>query len=229
MSELQVQAKALGDPTRHEIFRHISEAPKPADVAELTELLGCHHNAVRQHLAKLVDAGLVAESTAPPAGPGRPRLCYTVAPTAESRWGVEGPYQRLALLLTEIIKTGETPVQVGRRVGSEALTDDAVGGDPLAGLVDSMARQGFDPTVQRRGELVDIVLGACPFQASALADPDTVCSLHLGLAIGAADALGGIEIDELVPVDPRRGSCRLAVRATTRHVRSQEPQRQASI
>jgi hypothetical protein len=42
-----------------------------------------------------------------------------------------------------------------------------------------------------------------------LADPDTVCGLHLGLAFGAADSLDGLVIDELVPHDPRRGACRL--------------------
>ena len=72
-----------------------------------------------------------------------------------------------------------------------------------------MERHGFEPTAKRRGDKVDIVLGACPFETTALADPDTVCGLHLGLALGAADALDGLVIDELVPRDPRRGSCRL--------------------
>ena len=59
MNSLQVQARALGDPTRHEIFRYLIDAGDEVDVAELTNHVGLNHNAVRQHLTKLVDAGLV--------------------------------------------------------------------------------------------------------------------------------------------------------------------------
>ncbi|MGD9998259.1 MAG: helix-turn-helix transcriptional regulator [Ilumatobacteraceae bacterium] len=209
MSALQTQARALGDPTRHQLFRYIADAGRPVDVAELTAHLGLHHNAIRQHLAKLVDAGLASESTAPRVGRGRPRLVYTVDPSAESRWGVTGPYERLSLLLSEIIRTGRSPVDVGRRAGrqSRAATNEAA--DPVAGLVDAMERHGFEPTVKQRGRSVDIVLGVCPFATTALADPDTVCGLHLGLAQGVADVVHGLVIDELVPRDPRRAGCRL--------------------
>ena len=209
MSVLQTQARALGDPTRHELFRYIVDAGRPVDVVELTGHLGLHHNAIRQHLAKLVEAGLVAEATAPRVGRGRPRLVYTVDPSAESRWGVTGPYERLSLLLAEIIRTGDSPVDVGRRAGRQAHAATLDTTDPVAGLVDAMARHGFEPTAKRRGSQVDIALGACPFATTALADPDTVCGLHLGLAHGAAEELSGVVIDELVLRDPRRGACRL--------------------
>lgn len=209
MTELQIQARALGDPTRHAMFRHIADAGRPVDVAELTEHLALHHNAIRQHLAKLDNAGLVLEATAPQVGRGRPRLVYSVHPAAESRWGVAGPYERLALLLSEIIRTGDSPVDVGRRAGRRvraATNDDA---DPVAGLVEEMERHGFQSSAKRRGSKVEVVLGSCPFETAALADPDTVCGLHLGLALGVADSLVGLVIDELVPRDPRRGTCRL--------------------
>ena len=209
MSVLQQQARALGDPTRHELFRYIADAGRPADVAELTAHLGLHHNAIRQHLAKLVEAGLVSEATAPRVGRGRPRLVYTVDPSAESRWGVTGPYERLSLLMSEIIRTGDSPVDVGRRAGRPVRAETRDAADSVAGLVDAMERHGFEPTAKRRGDQVEIVLGACPFETTALADPDTVCGLHLGLAYGTADSLDGLVIDELVPRDPRRGACRL--------------------
>ena len=50
--ELQVQAKALGDPTRHRIFRYIADAAAPVGVAELTDHVGLNHNAIRQHLVR---------------------------------------------------------------------------------------------------------------------------------------------------------------------------------
>lgn len=209
MIELRLQARALGDPTRHELFRYIADAARPVDIAELTEHLGLHHNAIRQHLAKLVEAGLVVEATAPPAGRGRPRLCYTLHPSAESRWGVTGPYERLTLLLTEIIRSGDSPVEVGRRAGLRERMGMDDGGDPVAGFVEVMARHGFEPTAERRGNQVDITLGVCPFETTALVDPDTVCGLHLGLALGASSSTGGLVVDELIPKDPRRANCRL--------------------
>ena len=215
MSALQSQARALGDPTRHELFRYIVDAGRPVDVVELTDHLGLHHNAIRQHLAKLVDAGLVVEARAPRVGRGRPRLVYTVDPAAESRWGVTGPYERLSLLLSEIIRTGDSPVEVGRRAGRQVPAAVRDTTDPVVGLVDAMERHGFEPTAKRRGNQVEIVLGACPFATTALADPETVCGLHLGLAHGAAEQLGGIVIDELRPRDPRRGACRLRCHVAT--------------
>jgi len=211
---LQVQARALGDPTRHEIFRSIAAADSPVGVAELTERLGCHHNAVRQHLAKLVEAELVVESVAPPRGRGRPRLEYAVSPSAEGRWGTTGPYERLATLLTEIVRTGDSPVEVGRRAGRRQLAPNDVADGPVGPVVDEMARHGFDPVVRRQGRHVDITLQTCPFASAVLTDPATVCELHLGLAQGIAEAVGGITVDELVPKDPRRAQCRLRCTVT---------------
>jgi len=50
---LQQQARALGDPTRHEVFRYITDADRPVDIAEMTEHFGLNHNAIRQQLAFL--------------------------------------------------------------------------------------------------------------------------------------------------------------------------------
>jgi predicted ArsR family transcriptional regulator len=217
VSTLQAEARALGDPTRHEIFRYVADALEPVDVAELTAHLRLNHNAIRQHLAKLVDVGLIHEQKAPPVGRGRPRLHYTVDGGAESRWGVQGPYERLSLWLAEMVRTGDTPVEVGRRAGQRIRrragrprdlgttgTDESVDE-----LVHQMARHGFDPSVRVSGSAATITLHACPFVTTALADPDTVCQLHLGIAHGIAESLDGLVIDELVAKDPRRANCRL--------------------
>jgi len=209
---LQEQARALGDPTRHDVFRYLADADRPVDVAELTNHFGLNHNAIRQHLAKLVAAGLAVESTAPTGGRGRPRLRYDVAPGVDSRWGVEGPYERLARWLAEVVRTGDTPVEVGRRVGRSQRLGGRRDDDPVAVLADQMARQGFEPTVARDDDQVAITLTACPFASTALADPGTVCQLHFGIAQGIADGLDGIEVDELVPNDPRRANCHLRAR-----------------
>src|ERR1039457_7328618 len=79
-TSVQRQARALGDPTRHAIFCSVYESPEPLDVATLTEEFGLNHNAIRQHLAKLCEAGLLRETMGASGGPGRPRLLSRVAP-----------------------------------------------------------------------------------------------------------------------------------------------------
>jgi predicted ArsR family transcriptional regulator len=214
MSGIQEQARALGDPTRHAIFRHVVESPSPVTVGELTDRFELNHNAVRQHLAKLVSAGLLLEERGAPSGPGRPRLLYSVDPAAESRWGVTGPYERLSLLLTEVIRSGDTPIEVGRRAGRREAAEHPED-DPSAALVGVTARGGFEPTLEQRGDDVDVLLHSCPFANLALADPDIVCELHHGIAIGVAEQVGGITIEGLEGRDPRGAPCRLRAHLST--------------
>ena len=210
MTALQQQARALGDPTRHAVFRYLADADRPVGVAELTAHFGLNHNAIRQHLAKLVAARLAIEATARPSGPGRPRLVYAVDPAAEGRWGTVGPYERLSHLLVEVIRTGRAPDEVGRRA-ARAVVGTTPSGDAVADIATAIARQGFDPDVRRVPGRIEIVLRRCPFESAARADPGTVCALHLGLAEGAA-AGTGVVVDELVAHDPRRAGCRLRLR-----------------
>src|SRR5690606_4634407 len=128
---LQQQARALGDPTRHSIFRHLLDAARPVGVAQLNERFPLNHNAIRQHLAKLVAAGLVRESKAPAVGRGRPRLLYEVDPSVEGTWGTAGPYERLSTLLVEIIRSGASPEEVGRRA-ADLFRSPTPSGDVVA-------------------------------------------------------------------------------------------------
>jgi predicted ArsR family transcriptional regulator len=176
-------------------------------IAELTRHLGLSHHTVRQHVAKLVDADLLDEETAPASGRGRPRLIYRVSPTAAGRWGVTGPYERLSWWLAEVVRTGDSPREVGRRVGRRVATGDDP--DPATAMTAEMARHGFEPELHRTGERAELVLHACPFPTAVLADPAIVCELHLGLAEGLADAIGSVRVHQLVPHDPRQAGCEL--------------------
>ncbi|HEY8543946.1 MAG TPA: hypothetical protein VIL36_02820, partial [Acidimicrobiales bacterium] len=155
---LQEQARALGDPTRHAIYRRIVEAGHPVGIAELNEQFPFNHNAIRQHVAKLLAAGLVLESRAPSPGRGRPRLVYEPNPAVATPWGSGGPYERLSRLLLEIIRTGLGAEEVGRRAADEFRIPVPTG-DAVADIGAAMRRQGFEPEVQRSGpgDEVDIV------------------------------------------------------------------------
>lgn len=211
MSSLQAQARALGDPTRHRVFLDVVGAGRPVGVGELAARFGLHHNAIRQHLAKLVAAELVVETTAAPAGPGRPRLQYEPSPAADSRWGAVGPYERLSRMLAEVIRSGRTPRDVGRDEGRRRPVPGP-GTDALSRLQAVMARDGFEPEARPAGPDLDVVLQRCPFASTAATDPATVCSLHLGMAEGLVEQLPGLEVVDLEPRDPHGGGCVLRVR-----------------
>lgn len=206
---LQEQAKALGDPTRHAIFRHISQAGRAVGIAELNEQFPFNHNAIRQHLAKLVAAGLVVETRAPTTGRGRPRLIYEINPAVEGQWGTTGPYERLSRMLVEVIRTGLDPEEVGRRA-ADLFRVPSPSGDIVADVTAAMARQGFDPQVRPLRGGAEIVLHNCPFVTTALADRDTICALHLGIAEGLTDPTA--TVTELVAYDPRKAGCKLRIR-----------------
>ena len=210
--ELQREARALGDPTRHRLFRYIADSAAPVGVAELTDYVQLNHNAVRQHLAVLKDALLVIEDLEDRSRPGRPRLLYRLHPEAAGRWGTPSAYAWLAGMLGDAIRRKQTPRQVGRQEGHRRAAELAATEDRADLLEDEIVRRGFRPSRVERGRRIDFVLGRCPFADVAVSDPGTVCQLHLGLAEGLTEGLGSLEVERLVAKDPRRAGCRLVVR-----------------
>ncbi len=209
---LQQEARALGDPTRHRIFRYIADAERPVSVAELTEFVQLNHNAVRQHLAVLNEVNLVVEEVEERARPGRPRLLYSFHPEVADRWGTAGAYSWLARLLANAVRRKQEPRQVGRQEGHRRAAELAASGDGADLLEAEMMRRGFRPARVEKRRRVEFVLGRCPFADVAGSDAGTVCQLHLGLAEGLAEGLGSLEVERLVAKDPRRAGCRLVLR-----------------
>ncbi|SRR5579875_240866 len=216
-ADMQVEARALGDPTRNRIFRYVVDAGRPVGVAELTDYLGLNHNAIRQHLAVLRDAGLVVEELEQRERPGRPRLLYRLHPEVAGSWGTPGAYAWLAGLLSEALRRGLDPRQVGRQEGQRRAREIRGKANPEDLLEEEMARRGFRPVRVERGRRCDFVLGRCPFAEVASQDPETICRLHLGLAEGLAEQLGDLHVERLVIKNARRGGCRIVIRRATQH------------
>lgn len=209
---LQRRARALGDPTRFRIFRCIVESPEPLRVSQITEELGLNHNAIRQHLAKLREAGLVREERVSSNGPGRPPLQYRLATEAAGTWGTVSPYEELARLLLELHKSGRPPREVAADVGRDLVLPESPEGS-LEHLEAEMARRGFEPRRVDHGAELELVFGRCPYEALAGTDPDVVCELHLGLSEGIVAAAGAdVEVIQLVAHDPEQAGCRLRIR-----------------
>ena len=209
---LQAEAKALASPTRNRIFRYVVDAAEAVGVAELTSFMGLNHNAVRQHLAVLVEAGLVREEVEEGGGRGRPRLLYRLDPQAAGLWETVGPYEYLASLFAAALESGLSPREAGQAAGRQTAATLESDADPLDALEDQMQRRGFRPQRVAKGSKVDFVLGRCPFEDVATTNPAAVCQLHLGLAEGLAEGLGGLEVLRLVVKNPRRAGCRVALR-----------------
>lgn len=209
--DIQWEARALGDPTRYRIFRYIVESDHPVNVAELTEFVRLNHNAVRQHLAVLVDANLVTEESESRLSAGRPRLLYRPHPEAAGKWTTSDPYEWLAAQLSAALRTRKSPREIGRRTGVERGRIAPPFDDPSEAIEHDLERSGFLPSRRERSQRVDFVLGRCPFKAVAVESSGIVCQLHLGLAEGLADGLGGVAIERLTSKDPRRAGCRLVV------------------
>jgi hypothetical protein len=53
----------------------------------------------------------------------------------------------------------------------------------------------------------------------AASDPDMICQLHLGLAEGLTEGLGGLAVDRLTIKPAQRAGCRLTVHRTAAETR----------
>jgi predicted ArsR family transcriptional regulator len=213
----ELRARVLAGPARRRVWETIRAAGRPVGVAELASSLAVHPNTVRLHLARLVEAGLVTEELEAAHRPGRPGYRYRAVgadPVAEA-----AAYRRLAGLLTQALRAGTSARDAGRAAGAHDAAQLA-GGDPLTAIVHTLDTQGFAPEVDRLDEdRIDVVLRVCPFAEAAAADPATICQLHLGLAEGAAQAIGGLDVDGLQIADPHRAGCRLQLRPTPQALR----------
>jgi predicted ArsR family transcriptional regulator len=220
-TNLQPEAKALASPTRYRIFRYIAESARPVTVGELTSYLGFNHNAIRQHLAVLVDAGLITGTVEPARGRGRPRLLYRLDPETAGFWETAGPYQYLASLLASAAQDGLNPREAGQAAGRKAARLVDVDGnlDPAGGIESQLQQRGFRPERIEKGSRVDFVLGHCPFAAVAADHPGSVCQLHLGLLEGLAENVTGLEVVRLVNKNPHRAGCRVVLRQRPRNPR----------
>lgn len=206
------QSRALGDPTRLAVFTYVRDADEPVGVAELTDHFGLNHNAIRQHLAKLRDAGLVIEEHEAPSGPGRPPLRYRPTPGASERWGGVSPYQELSLMLLEVLNGDRDARDVGRSTGRRLADADRPDRDAVEVLEAVARRLGFAPRVQSTRTGTDVVLERCPFLEAAEREPDIVCELHHGIAQGIAEQRGRASEDiDLLVRKPKRAGCRIKV------------------
>jgi predicted ArsR family transcriptional regulator len=213
--------RLLGNPHRLAIVEALEEAPR--EIPELARLLGLHATTVRDHLEKLVEAGLVEVESGVPTGRGRPSKRYKL------RYPLVGKDMELRLFigsLVSLLRTayGEGAVaaaeEEGARRGREfgrSLQHPSL--EQVARAVSETLEQlSFAPAPPARcGSGLSVDVHHCPFNVNP-DDPDgaLVCAFHEGLVRGVAEKTSG----EPVPVrlrpfiDPNRCRVELAGEAT---------------
>ena len=181
---------------RSRVLDDLQLARAAVTVAEVATRLGLHSNTARNHLEALVQVGLATRERAAAVGRGRPAWHYTAAegrPESDAR---VRDYAGLATALAaQISRTSADPGADALAAG-EAWGRSLVEGEPVGTaaearrrVVELFDRLGFSPEAGARSTTVR--LRRCPLLEAARAHPAVVCSVHLGIARGALERLGG--------------------------------------
>ena len=187
--------QVLASRPRRRLLELLRAGDEPRDAQQLAAAAGLHVSTVRFHLDLLRRAGLIDSRPQPRATPGRPRTVYTAVNHAEA-----GGYPALTrLLAADLADTAEARAVRAEQAGMAwaaqliAETDPATGVDAeqAARTVTGMfAGLGFEPELVGDQARRQIRLHACPFRDAARANPEVICSVHLGLLHGTLTRLG---------------------------------------
>lgn len=183
--------RLLGDPARLQIVEAI--ATEPRLISELTALTGLHRNTVREHLGRLIDAGLIAAEPSAPAGPGRPAVRYRL----RDRLGLPGAEQTLLINSLLRLVAGAYRAEASAEAEQEGYLlgrQLAAAGKPdtvdaaLAQVIAILRDLAFAPELESGDEVKRIALHRCPFAVSPDDQRGTIiCAFHLGLIRGVMD------------------------------------------
>jgi predicted ArsR family transcriptional regulator len=207
---------ALAEPNRRALYLYVSSQGEPVSRDQAAAATGLPRHAVKFHLDRLVDEGLLAVefrrlSDRRGPGAGRPAKLYRRAPGELSVSVPERRYELAGRILADAVSEAQagTPITsavahaataAGRRVGAQLR-----GSEPLS-CMELLARWGYEPT--RAGHR--IVLVNCPFHALAAEHTELVCGLNLEFIRGMTDEAG---LDADAQLEPKPGRCCVSVRA----------------
>jgi predicted ArsR family transcriptional regulator len=162
------------------VLAAVRDAGAGVTAAELGSRLRLHVTTVRFHLDRLAADGLVAGRAVPSGGRGRPRMVYQAVRVPDARAGM------LAALADAAAGDGSVAERAQCAGESWAEGLDVDGLDPVAALAAVFTELGFAPAPVEGG----LALRACPFLDDARRQPEVVCGVHRGLALGIARRAG---------------------------------------
>ncbi|SRR5690554_251614 len=212
--------RALASPSRVAILHVLQEQGEiPLDV--VARAVRLHHNTVREHLDRLIEAGFVESRPERRGTRGRPRILYRPADAPGHKSLDENFREHFMQVLVAGYGTAfESPAEEAQRAGARWVTralderepsseqparasDDerreAAARRQLAALEVHLDELGLAPEVDV-AEL-EVHLRRCPFLDLARARTEVVCSVHLGVARGILAHEGGpLEAERLEPL-----------------------------
>jgi predicted ArsR family transcriptional regulator len=194
-------ARALGEETRFGVYRTVCLSDGPVSVGSLAEEFSLHPNAIRQHLARLEQAGLiVSRPDRTGSGAGRPRRLYEPSPRQIDFAHPPRSTRALASVLAEAISVlpGDRRllVEFGRGWGRTwaAKRKRGNGRSPRSrrGRADLLSRElrdwGWRPVTHTDNGSVWLTADRCLFDDLGPAVNGRACALEEGLLTGIAEA-----------------------------------------
>jgi predicted ArsR family transcriptional regulator len=212
-------ARALGEETRFGIYQQVCVSGEPVSVRGLAQEFSLHPNAIRQHLARLEQAGLVVSHADRDAvGAGRPKRLYEPSPEPLEFSHPPRSSRVIVSLLVEAVDTLPSDpkqlTQFGRGWGRSWATrrKKENGSVPRSrrGRADYLLREltewGWRPSATREPGRIRLSTGRCLFRDRSPGTNGRCCVLEEGLLTGIVETL----VNGHAKVTRRQG-CRLEV------------------
>jgi predicted ArsR family transcriptional regulator len=175
------------------VLAALRDQPDLVEIDALARHLGRHPNTLREHVAALVEAGLVVRHQAPAEGRGRPRWLYGTAEPTE----VDENAELAAALAWRLAHRERNPLAAAREVsrhwaeqiiarhGLVRRRTPRAGREQVVAVLDDL---GYAPRPDSRIDRVELT--RCPLLQVASDVPEVVCNVHLGLVEELLDASG---------------------------------------
>lgn len=182
-------------PARRRVLDAVASAGRVATLALLSETLGGHPNAARQHLDSLVAAGFLSAEQLPAQGRrGRPARAYALTPLGRRSRDEGAPlaYVQLVDALAEHLAATGLSGEAARAIGLAWKAAGPAGlesHEPWQAVQGVLSELGFSPVVHPEEPEV-IQLRTCPLLAAARRHPEVICPIHQGLLDAALAAAG---------------------------------------
>lgn len=212
-------ARALGEETRFRVYRELCRtAPQAVSVGDLADAFSVHPNAIRQHLSRLEQAGLVTSRPHREGGAGRPRRLYRAVtdplgigaarPTPGRMLEMlEGAVQELPADRSQLVAFGRAWGRAWADRRRQQLGAPGGSRGRIELLTAELVVWGWEPATSHENGSIHVRTGRCLFDGSAPGRNGRCCALEEGVLAGLVEGIleGGSE--------PILDGCRLEVRA----------------
>ena len=209
---------SLAEPARRDLYLYVSTQPEPVSRDQASAATGLPRHAVKFHLDRLVDEGLLEVeyrrlSGRQGPGAGRPSKLYRRADREVAITLPERRYDLAGRILATAVHAADegtgirtavarAAAEEGRAVGAHALATGVAPVTPATVL----AAYGYQPRTV--GD--QTVLANCPFRTLAVDHTELICGMNLEFVRALTQQLGRTDVD--VRLEPAPGQCCVTLR-----------------